>query len=147
MQLTAEEYKKMTKVVAPRSKVAANCLKAFAVGGAICALGQVVANLAENAGVEPKTASLCGSLALIFLAVLLTGLNVFDKIAKHAGAGTIVPITGFANAIASPAVEFKSEGFVTGMGAKMFSVAGPVLVFGVTVSVIVGIVYWMVGVA
>ena len=144
MQLTAEEYKKMTKVIAPRSKVATNCLKAFAVGGAICTLGQVVANLAERAGVEPKTASLCGSLALIFLAVLLTGLNVFDKIAKHAGAGTIVPITGFANAIASPAVEFKSEGFVLGMGAKMFSVAGPVLVYGISASVIYGLVLWLV---
>ena len=144
MQLTAEEYKKMTKVIAPRSKVATNCLKAFAVGGAICTLGQVVANLAENAGVEPKTASLCGSLALIFLAVLLTGLNVFDKIAKHAGAGTIVPITGFANAIASPAVEFKSEGFVLGMGAKMFSVAGPVLVYGISASVVYGLVLWLV---
>lgn len=144
MQLTAEEYKKMTKVVAPRSKVVTNCLKAFAVGGAICTLGQVVANLAERAGVEPKTASLCGSLALIFLAVLLTGLNVFDKIAKHAGAGTIVPITGFANAIASPAVEFKSEGFVLGMGAKMFSVAGPVLVYGISASVVYGLVLWLV---
>ena len=144
MQLTAEEYKKMTKVVAPRSKVVTNCLKAFAVGGAICTLGQVVANLAERAGAEPKTASLCGSLALIFLAVLLTGLNVFDKIAKHAGAGTIVPITGFANAIASPAVEFKSEGFVLGMGAKMFSVAGPVLVYGISASVVYGLVLWLV---
>lgn len=147
MELTAKEYKKMTKIIAPRSKVATNCLKAFAVGGFICALGEAVAQLAALAGVEEKTAAFCGSLALIFLAVLLTGLNVFDKIAKHAGAGTIVPITGFANAIASPAVEFKSEGFVLGMGAKMFSVAGPVLVYGISASVVYGVILWLVSLA
>lgn len=144
MQLTAKEYKQMTEAVLPRSKSLTNCLNAFLWGGGICALGQVVAELAKLAGVPEKTASLCGSLALIFLAVLLTGLNVFDKIAKHAGAGTIVPITGFANAIASPAVEFKSEGFVLGMAVKMFSVAGPVLVYGISASVVYGLVLWLV---
>ena len=144
MELSAKEYKKMTKTTVPRSKVLTDCFNAFAVGGFICALGEAVTELAANAGVEEKTASLCGSLALIFLAVLLTGLNVFDKIAKHAGAGTIVPITGFANAIASPAVEFKSEGFVLGMAAKMFSVAGPVLVYGISASVVYGLVLWLV---
>lgn len=143
MQTTANEYKKMTTVIVPRSKVVKNCLKAFLVGGCICALGQVAAEIAKAAGIEPKTAALCGSLTLIFLAALLTGLNVFDKIAKHAGAGTIVPITGFANAIASPAVEFKSEGFVLGMGAKMFSVAGPVLVYGISASVVYGLVLFL----
>lgn len=143
-ELTAKEYEKMTKQTAPCSKVLQNCCNAFLVGGTICVLGQAVAKVAESAGVAPKTAALCGSLALIFLAVLLTGLNVFDKIAKHAGAGTIVPITGFANAIASPAVEFKSEGFVLGMGAKMFSVAGPVLVYGISASVVYGVILWLV---
>lgn len=144
LQITATEYKKMTTVIAPRSKVFQNCRNAFLVGGGICALGQIIAELATAAGLDDKTAALCGSLFLIFLAVLLTGLNVFDKIAKHAGAGTIVPITGFANAIASPAVEFKSEGYVTGMGVKMFSVAGPVLVFGISASVVYGLILWLV---
>ncbi len=144
MHLTANEYKKMTTVIVPRSKAVTDCLKAFLSGGFICAIGQGVAELAKAAGIADKTASLCGSLFLIILAVLLTGLNVFDKIAKHAGAGTFVPITGFANAIASPAVEFKSEGYVLGMGAKMFSVAGPVLVYGISASVVYGIILWIV---
>jgi len=142
--LTVKEYETMVKRTAPRSKVFVNCLKAFVSGGIVCVLGQMVAELAKNAGATPKTAALCGSLSLVFLAVLLTGLNVFDKIAKHAGAGTFVPITGFANSIASPAVEFKSEGLVLGMAAKMFSVAGPVLVYGISASVVYGLILWLI---
>lgn len=144
MELSAREYAAMTKRSVPRSKAATDCVKAFLVGGFICALGQGAAELAKAAGIRDETAALCGSLFLIFLAVLLTGLNVFDKIAKHAGAGTFVPITGFANAIASPAVEFKSEGFVLGMAAKMFSVAGPVLVYGISASAVYGLILWLV---
>ena len=140
MDLTVSEYRRLCDKTAPASPVLTDCLKAFGVGGLICAIGQAVANLAQNAGIEPKTASLCGSLFLVAVTVVLTGLRVFDNIAKHAGAGTFVPITGFANAIASPAIEFKSEGLVLGMAAKMFAIAGPVLVYGVTASVIYGVI-------
>ena len=140
MDLTVSEYRRLCDNPAPASPVLTDCLKAFGVGGLICAIGQAVANLAQNAGIEPKTASLCGSLFLVAVTVVLTGLRVFDNIAKHAGAGTFVPITGFANAIASPAIEFKSEGLVLGMAAKMFAIAGPVLVYGVTASVIYGVI-------
>ncbi len=144
MELTVKEYETMIKRTVPHSKVWQNCLKAFLSGGTVCVLGQLVAELAESAGLPTKTAALCGSLSLIALAVLLTGCNVFDKIAKHAGAGTFVPITGFANAIASPAVEFKSEGLILGMAAKMFSVAGPVLVYGISASVVYGLILWLI---
>lgn len=140
MDLTASEYRRLCDKAAPASPVFLDCLKAFGIGGLICAIGQVVSNLAQNAGIDQKTASLCGSLFLILLAVTLTGLRVFDNVAKHAGAGTFVPITGFANAIASPAIEFKSEGLVLGMAAKMFVIAGPVLVYGITASVIYGVI-------
>ena len=140
MDLTASEYRRLCDKAAPGSPVLLDCLKSFGAGGLICAIGQVVASLAQSAGVEPKTASLCGSLLLIAVTVVLTGVRVFDNIAKHAGAGTFVPITGFANAIAAPAIEFKSEGLVLGMAAKMFAIAGPVLVYGITASVIYGVV-------
>ena len=140
MELTVSEYRRLCDKAAPGSPVLSDCLKAFGVGGLICAIGQAVAGLTQIAGIEPKTAALCGSLFLIAAAVVLTGLRVFDNIAKHAGAGTFVPITGFANSIASPAIEFKSEGLVLGMAAKMFAIAGPVLVYGITASVIYGVV-------
>ena len=122
----------MSKQASPKSPVLLNCIKAFLVGGLICTIGQVVVNLLTNAGMEIKDARLLCSVSLVLLSIILTGFNVYDNIAKHAGAGTLVPITGFANAVASPAIEFKSEGLVTGLGAKMFIIAGPVLVYGIT---------------
>ena len=132
MDLTVSEYRRLCDKTAPASPVLTDCLKAFGVGGLICTIGQAVASLAQNAGIEPKSASLCGSLFLVAVTLVLTGLRVFDNIAKHAG--------GFANAIASPAIEFKSEGLVLGMAVKMFTIAGPVLVYGVTASVIYGVI-------
>ena len=121
MDITGQEYKQMNKQAAPRSPVLKNCVLAFLVGGLICAVGQVVVELATGAGMAIKEARLLCSLTLIALSAVLTGLNVYDNIAKHAGAGTLVPITGFANSIVSPAIEFKSEGLVLGMAAKMLS--------------------------
>ena len=120
-------------------------LWAFFVGGAICTLGQVLRNLYESLGLSGDDAGTAVSVTLIFLSALLTGLGLFDKLAKHAGAGTLVPITGFANAMVSPALEFKSEGYITGTAAKLFVVAGPVLVFGISASVIYGLICFFFG--
>ena len=133
----------MAKKHAPHSPLFKDCLLAFLAGGTLCAAAQVVIIFAQNAGLEDKFARLCGSLSLIALSVLLTGLNVYDNIAKHAGAGTLVPITGFANAVASPAVDFRAEGVVTGTAVKMFTIAGPVIVYGVAASVVYGLIYWV----
>lgn len=134
----------MNKKVAPKSPVLKNCINAFLFGGFICALGQVIVNLAKMAGMAQKEAGLVCSISLIFLSVVLTGFNVYDNIAKHAGAGTLVPITGFANSIAAPAIEFKTEGFVLGLAAKMFTIAGPVLVYGITASILYGLILYIV---
>lgn len=134
----------MQKGSAPKSPVLKNCIWAFCVGGVLCALGEIVVELGQKGGLSENTARLLCSVSLIFLSVLLTGVQVYDNIAKHAGAGTLVPITGFANAIASPAIEFKSEGLVLGMAAKMFSIAGPVLVYGISASVIYGLILYIV---
>ena len=133
MDVTGQEYQQMSKKTAPKSPILKDCIWAFLVGGLLCAAGQAVADLMMRTG-------LVGSMSLIALSIVLTGLNIYDNIAKHAGAGTLVPITGFANAIASPAIEFKSEGYVLGLGAKMFTIAGPVLVYGITASVLYGLV-------
>ena len=140
MDVTGQEYQQMSKKASPKSPVLKDCIWAFLVGGLLCAAGQAVADLMMRTGMEIKDARLLGSMSLIALSIVLTGLNVYDNIAKHAGAGTLVPITGFANAIASPAIEFKSEGYVLGLGAKMFTIAGPVLVYGITASVLYGLV-------
>ncbi len=129
----------MNKKAVPKSPVIKDCILAFLVGGLLCAMGQAVTDMMTRAGAEIKDARLLGSLSLIALSIVLTGLNVYDNIAKRAGAGTLVPITGFANAIAAPAIEFKSEGYVLGLGAKMFTIAGPVLVYGITASVVYGL--------
>ena len=142
-QISDKEYKKMTAQASIPSPTGKNCLWAFFVGGGICALGQGLGNLYKAVGLGQEIAKPMVSVTLIFLAVLLTALGWFDQIAKHAGAGTLVPITGFANAVASPAIEFKSEGYVMGMGAKMFIIAGPVIVYGTVASVIYGVVYWV----
>lgn len=122
MEVTGQEYRQMNKKVAPKSPVFTNCLKAFLIGGGICTLAEVIVQLLQTyAGMEQKEARLVGSIALIFLSILLTGLNVYDNIAKHAGAGTLVPITGFANAVAAPAIEFKTdESDIIGLSQKAF---------------------------
>ena len=145
MQISNAEYQRLADRLAPKSKTPKNCLKAFLFGGGICALGQGLKNGWLALGLAEETAGTLTSVSLIFLAALLTGLAVFDDIAKHAGAGTLVPITGFANAITAPAVEFKTEGFVTGLAVKMFTIAGPVLVYGLSASALYGLIYWLVG--
>ena len=137
------EYNRYAEKHTPDSPMGKNMLWAFLVGGAICALGEAIGNFFASRGMETQEAATAVSCTLIFLSILLTGLDVYDGIAKHAGAGTIVPITGFANAIASPAIEFKTEGYILGVGAKMFVVAGPVITYGIVSSVLAGIVYYL----
>ncbi len=138
-----EEYSKLVKEKSPNSPVVLNCIKAFLVGGLICLLGQGLTNLYIYLNVPEKDAKTLCSVSLVFLGVLLTVIGIYDNIAKHAGAGTLLPITGFANSIASAAIEFRSEGFILGVGAKIFSIAGPVIAYGTLASVIYGFVYWI----
>ena len=140
MKMTNGEYAKYVKEKTPKSKTGADMLKAFLVGGLICCIGQAILNGYTSLGMETENAATATSVSLVFLGALLTGLGVYDNIAKFAGAGTLVPITGFANSVVSPALEFKSEGYVTGTGAKMFVIAGPVIVYGTTASVLYGII-------
>ncbi len=137
------EYKAYAEKHTPPTKMGTNLVWAFCVGGAICVLGQAIGNFFRWRGMESELVPTAVSCTLILLSVLLTGLDVYDGLAKRAGAGTIVPITGFANAVASPAIEFKTEGYILGVGAKMFVVAGPVITYGVVSSVIAGIVYYL----
>ena len=138
--MTNEAYARLVKDNAPPSPMGKNMLWAFLVGGTICAIGQLLSNFFQSRGLDQEQAGTAVSLTLIFLTAVLTGLGVFDLLAKHAGAGTLVPITGFANAVVSPAVECKTEGFITGTAAKLFQVAGPVLVFGISASVVYGMI-------
>ncbi len=142
MGISEKEYDRMSKQASPNSPVGKDCIKAFLIGGLICAIGEVIYQLVEGS-LEEKTARLTVSVILIAVTVILTGLQVFDNIAKHAGAGTLVPITGFANSVVAPAIEFKAEGFVLGLGAKMFIIAGPVLVYGITASAIYGLILYL----
>ena len=142
MSISEKEYDRMSKQASPNSPVGKDCIKAFLIGGLICAIGEVIYQLVEGS-LEEKTARLTVSIVLIAVTVILTGLQVFDNIAKHAGAGTLVPITGFANSVVAPAIEFKAEGFVLGLGAKMFIIAGPVLVYGITASAIYGLILYL----
>ena len=139
MDMTNKEYNKYVSEKAKPSPIWKNMAWAFVVGGLICTLGQGLLNFYQWMGLSEDDAGTAVSMTLIFAAALLTGLGVFDELAKRAGAGTLVPITGFANAMVSPALEFKSEGMVTGTGAKLFTVAGPVLVFGISASILYGI--------
>ena len=141
--MTEKEYEKMVQAMAPKSPMWKDCLNAFWIGGLICTLGQLLMNGYLALEMEKMDASSATSMTLVALAALLTGLSVYDDIAKHAGAGTLVPITGFSNAVAAPAIEFKTEGFILGVGAKMFTIAGPVIVYGVSASVVYGLIYWM----
>ena len=138
-------FQQMVKESSPNSHLLADCVKAFVVGGAICVVGQFLTGSFMNSGFAKTDASMYTSVILIFTAVLLTGIGVYDNIGKFAGAGSIVPITGFANAVAAPAIEFKREGYILGVGAKMFVVAGPVIVYGVAASIVCGAVYYLIG--
>lgn len=140
MEISRQEYKKFVQERAKRSPLAKDCLLAFAIGGGICVIGQAITDGFTALGLEKTDAGTATTITLVFLSILLTGLNLYNKLARYGGAGTLVPVTGFANAVASPAIDFKSEGMITGMAAKMFTVAGPVIVFGVTASVIYGVI-------
>lgn len=140
MQPTPEQYNQMIQRSCEKSPLGKNALWAFAVGGGICALGQGIFVFWRMAGLDESDAGTAVSVTLIALSALLTGLHVYEKLAKHAGAGTLVPITGFSNSVAAPALEFKSEGLVLGTAAKMFTIAGPVLVYGISASIVYGIV-------
>ncbi len=141
--MTEKQYGALVARMAPKSPMWRDCLNAFWIGGLICVVGQIFMNCYDAWGLEKQDAGTAASMTLVALSALLTGLSVYDDIAKHAGAGTLVPITGFANAIAAPAVEFKTEGFVLGVGAKMFTIAGPVIVYGLAASVVYGFIYWL----
>ena len=140
-QISKSEYSRLVKQMSPDSPVLTDTLKAFFVGGGICTVGEVFRKTYMNAGLDKDMAGCATSISLILIAALLTAFNVFDKIAKFAGAGTLVPITGFSNAVVSPAMEFKTEGIVTGTASKMFVVAGPVIVYGTVSSIVAGILY------
>ncbi|AQM61287.2 stage V sporulation protein AC [Clostridium baratii] len=127
----------------PKPQLLKNSIRAFLVGGLICDIGELILNILASFGIDQNEAGIITSIILVFLGALLTGVGIYDKIANYAGAGTIVPITGFSNAIVAPAIEFKTEGFVFGVAAKMFTIAGPVLVYGIGSSVIVGIIYYL----
>lgn len=135
-------YQKYADDRAKHTHCLQNCMRAFWVGGTICLLGQILGDLYQWAGLEKQQASLCVSVTLIFLAGLLTGIGWFDKIAKYAGAGTLVPITGFSNAVAAPAIDARAEGYVTGVASKMFVIAGPVIVYGSACSILYGLIYY-----
>ncbi len=141
--MTDKEYDQLVKKLSPPSPIWKDCLGAFVIGGLICVLGQFLMNRYSGWGLDETNAGTATSMTLVALSALLTGLSLYDNIAKYAGAGTLVPITGFANSIAAPAVEFKTEGFILGVGAKMFTIAGPVIVYGVSASVVYGLIYWI----
>ena len=142
-RITEKEYNSLTKKASPHSPVAGDCIRAFLVGGAVCCFGQLLLNLYQSVGAEASSAKSLVSVTLVFITAMLTATHVYDNYARFAGAGSLVPITGFANAVASPAVEFKSEGWILGIGANMFKIAGPVIVYGTTASIIYGVIYWI----
>lgn len=140
---TQKSYQEYVDKKSPNSPILKNCFNAFWVGGLICSIGQIIMDICKNNGLDTQVSGTVVSIILIGISALLTGLNIFNKIGKFAGAGSLVPITGFANSIVSPAMEYKSEGYIMGVGGKMFTVAGPVLVFGISTSIIVGIIYFI----
>jgi stage V sporulation protein AC len=144
MKMTHAEYDRYVKRKMPKSKTARNMLRAFVSGGLICCIGQLILLGYKSAGLEQDAAAAATSISLVFLGALLTGLKIYDNLAKFAGAGTLIPITGFANSVVSPAMEFKSEGVILGMSAKMFVIAGPVIVFGTCASFLYGLIYALV---
>lgn len=145
MNISNEEYGELAKQRSHNSKLYKTVPMAFVIGGLICTLGEALLNIYGMADLNKDDAGALTSMTLVFLSILFTGLQWYDRIAQHAGAGTLVPITGFANAVASPALDFKSEGFVLGLGAKMFVIAGPVIVYGISASIIYGVIYYIIG--
>ena len=141
--MTEKEYDALVKEMMPKSPMGKDCINAFWIGGLICVIGQFFINRYSDLGLDKDMAGTAASMTLVALSALLTGLSIYDNIAKYAGAGTLVPITGFANAIAAPAVEFKTEGMILGTAAKMFTIAGPVIVYGLSASVVYGMIYWI----
>ena len=142
-EMTNEQYSQYIGSISPKTQCGKNMLFAFLVGGGICTVGQAVLNFYTAQGLDPDAAGSAVCITMIALGALLTGLGVYDKLANIAGAGTLVPITGFANAVVSPALEFKTEGYVTGTAAKMFIISGPVIVYGLSASVVYGLIYWV----
>ena len=138
---TKKDYQTYVDKKSPNSPILKNCFNAFWVGGLICSIGQIILEICKLRGIDIQISNTIVSITLIFISAFLTGLNLFNRIGKFAGAGSLIPITGFSNSIVSPAMEYKSEGYIMGVGAKMFTVAGPVLVFGISASILVGIVY------
>ena len=143
MDITKKDYQDYVDKKTPNSPIFKNCFNAFWVGGLICAIGQLISSYCKSKGLDIQISGTIVSIVLIGISAFLTGLNLFNKIGKFAGAGSLIPITGFANSIVSPAMEYKSEGYVMGVGAKMFTVAGPVLVYGISSSILVGIIYFI----
>ena len=143
MKVNKNEYGEYIKEFCPNSPMWMNLLKAFVIGGLICTIGQLILNGFSALGLDKEEAATATSVSLVFLSALFTGLSLYDDLAKHGGAGTLVPITGFANAVAAPAVEFQSEGFVLGVAAKILTIAGPVIVYGIGASVVYGLIYWI----
>ena len=144
MDISNERYLELVRQKTPKSPSFKNCLKAFVIGGAICTVGQILLNTFKYLGADKETAATLLTITMIFLGTLLTGLDIYPKIAKHGGAGILVPVTGFANAVASPALEAKTEGYILGVGAKIFTIAGPVILFGTLSSMLCGIIYFFV---
>lgn len=140
---TQKAYQEYVDKKSPNSPILRNCFNAFWVGGLICSIGQIILDICKYNGLDTQMSGTVTSIILIAISALLTGLNLFNRIGKFAGAGSLVPITGFANSIVSPSMEYKSEGYVMGVGGKMFTVAGPVLVYGISTSIIVGILYFI----
>ena len=143
MNMNNQEYNQYIMEKSPKSTLWKDCLKAFCIGGLICVIGQLFIDLYRSWGADQEIASSLGSITLVFISALLTGLGIYPTIAKHGGAGTLVPITGFSNAVTAPAIEAKTEGFVLGVGAKIFTIAGPVILYGTLASIIAGICYWI----
>lgn len=144
-KMNSKQYEEYIKNKIPKPKTLKNCIRAFIVGGLICDVAQFISNTAKGYGYEQEAVSAITATVMVFLGAFLTGLGIYDRIGKFAGAGSIVPITGFANSVVSPAMEFKREGFVFGVGAKMFVLAGPVLVYGISASILIGIIYYLFG--
>lgn len=144
-EYTKKKYEKMTEEASPDSPLFTDCIKAFCVGGTICTIGQAITNILKYIGFSSEDTALYTSVILIVIASLLTGMGLYSKLGKFAGAGSIVPITGFSNSVTSPAIEFKKEGYVLGVGAKIFVIAGPVILYGVLASIVVGLFYYFFG--
>ena len=144
MSISKSDYSRMTDKASPNSPVVLNCVKAFVFGGGICVFAQILNTVFENAGFSEKALRLLSPAIIIVITAILTGIGVYDKIARHAGAGTIVPISGFANSVVAPALEFQHEGYVLGTAAQMFSIAGPVIVYGTVSSVLYGLIYFFI---